>query len=387
MRSSLSLCFALTVALHAASAAEARIVLHAAAGGELTAYAVDVNGATLARQASVTLPENVQEAWPHPSGKFLYVAWSNNAADKTGRHGVTAFRVDGATGVLHPHGKPILVPARSVFLTVDVPGEHVIVAYNQPSRATVHRIAADGTLGAQVRQAGGLDFGVYAHQVRMHPSNRMVVVVTRGNVAAADKPEDPGALKLFGYRGGVLRNLASIAPNGGRNFQPRHLDFHPSLPFAYVTIEAQNKLHVYGVVDGPSLSAAPLFAKETLADPGRTGQATSAIHVHPGGRFVYLGNRGPAGGENSIAVYSIDPRTGEPVLIQSAGTHGVHPRTFTIDPGGRLLVVANMVRAGDVPASLALFRIGADGKLTFVRRYEQDGGGSLFWTGMMRLAE
>ena len=47
-------------------------------------------------------------------------------------------------------------------------------------------------------------------------------------------------------------------------------------------------------------------------------------------------------GENSIAVYSIHQETGEPTLIQNANTHGVHPRTFTIDPSGRILVVANM---------------------------------------------
>jgi len=44
-------------------------------------------------------------------------------------------------------------------------------------------------------------------------------------------------------------------------------------------------------------------------------------------------------GENSIAVYSIHQETGEPTLIQNANTHGVHPRTFTIDPSGRILVV------------------------------------------------
>jgi hypothetical protein len=99
----------------------------------------------------------------------------------------------------------------------------ILVAYNEPSSATVHRIAADGTLGAEVPQAAGLDFGVYAHQVRVDPSNQMVVVITRGNGPTATKAEDPGAIKVFGYNDGVLSNRASIAPGGGYNFQPRHL--------------------------------------------------------------------------------------------------------------------------------------------------------------------
>jgi 6-phosphogluconolactonase (cycloisomerase 2 family) len=355
----------------------------------------------------VTLPQNVQEAWPHPSRRYLYVTWSNNVGGKAGRHGVTAFRIDPAHGTLESHGLPISLAARSVFMTVDFPGNYILIAYNEPSGATVHRISTDGTLGAEVPQPAGLDFGVYAHQVRVDASNRMVVLITRGNGPTLAKPEDPGALKVFGYKDGVLSNRASIAPGGGYNFQPRHLEFHPTLPFVFITLERQNKLQVYRKLDGPTLGTAPLFTKETLADPTRlAGQATSTIHAHPNGHFLYLANRGSdtieyqgqrilGGGENSIAVYSIQQETGEPTLIQSADTGGVHPRTFAIDPSGRMLVVANMqqvlVRDGDkvrpLPATLSVFRIGGDGRLEFVRKYDQDGTGgrSLFWTGMVAL--
>jgi len=318
------------------------------------------------------------------------VGWSNNAAGAQGHHGLTAFSLDRANGALTPHCQPLARRARPVFLAVDAAGQHVIVAYNLPSSASVHRIQPDGTLGEEVSQPPGLDFGIYANQVRAHPSGQMVVIPTRGNVAANGKPEDPGALKIYGYRGGVLSNRLSVAPNGGRGFSPRHVDFHPGSPFLFATIEAQNELHVYRVMNGPSLGPAPLFSRKTLANPARgdAGQATSAIHVHPNSRFVDLGNRGPAaGGENSIAVFAINRKTGEPKLIQSADTAGVHPRTFTIDPGGTMLVVANLQRAGDEPPLLSVFRIGADGKLSFAQKYPLDRGNTrgLFWTGMMAL--
>ena len=363
------------------SGAKAKVALYAALGPELTAYSVDVEAATLSRRASLMLPENVQEAWPHPSRRYLYVAWSNNARGASGRHGLTAFRIDSATGALQQHGRPVSLAARTVFLTADIPGDHIVVASNDPSAATVHRIAKDGTLGEPVPQRAGLDFGIYAHQVRVDPSNGMVILVTRGNAPTATRPEDPGALKVFGYKDGVLSNRASIAPNGGYNFQARHLDFHPTRPFAFVTLEQQNKLQVYRMVSGPTLHPKPLFTSETLRDPSRLdGQATSAIHAHPNGRFLYLGNRGIGmidvqgkrvlgDVENSIAVYSINQETGEPRLIQNADTRGVHPRTFTIDPNGRILVAANMQRAlvresgqvRSVPANLSVFRIGDDG--------------------------
>lgn len=372
----------------AGAASGSRTVLYAAAGPELTAYLADAATAVLDKRGSVMLPENVQEAWPHPTRRYLYVGWSNNTGDSRGHHGITAFRIDAASGELRPHGRPVALKARPVFLTADPAGKYVIAAYNLPSGASVHRIEADGTLGALQPEPPGLDFGIYAHQVRVDPSGRIVVIPTRGNVAADGKPEDPGAIKVYGFRDGVLSNRASVAPNGGRGFSPRHVDFHPSRPFVFATIEAQNQLHVYRVTDGPSLGPAPLFSRPALADPSRgKGQATSAIHVHPNGKFVYLGNRGPAGGENSIAVYSINQETGEPTLIQSASTHGVHPRTFTLDPSGTMLVVANMQRSGDEPASLSVFRIGANGKLTFERKYAQDAGDKrgLFWTGMLEL--
>jgi 6-phosphogluconolactonase len=385
---------------------KSKVALYAAVGPVLTTYNVDFAAASLVKQSSVTLPANVQEAWPHPSRRYLYVTWSSNPAGP-GQHGVTAFRIDPDTGALQAHGPPISLASRSIFMSVDVSGHNLLIAHNLPSGITVHRIAADGTLGAAVPQAADLDFGVYAHNLRVDPSNQMVILVARGNGPTMTTPEDPGALKVFGYEDGVLSNRASIAPGGGYNFQPRHLDFHPTRPFVYITLERQNKLQVYQKLDGPTLSAEPLFTKETLSDPTRlTGQTTSTIHMHPNGRFLYLGNRASAttefqgksvfaGGENSISVYSINQETGEPTLIQNADTRGVQPRTFAIDPSGRILVVANqeqvLVRDKDevhpLPATLSVFRIGDNGQLEFVRKYEQDtsGGRTLFWTGMVEL--
>jgi 6-phosphogluconolactonase len=40
----------------------------------LRRYRIDVDGASLTPQREVTLPENIQYAWPHSSAPFLYVA-------------------------------------------------------------------------------------------------------------------------------------------------------------------------------------------------------------------------------------------------------------------------------------------------------------------------
>jgi len=403
-----------TAPLVVGQAAAGKAVLYAAVGAELTQYDIDPGSAALIKRGSITLPANVQEAWQHPSKKFLYVAWSNGGSSNapsggvvpTGdQHGISAFRIDPATGALLPHGKPAALPSRPVFITTDTDGTHVIAAYNDPSGLTVHRILPDGAIGEQVKQTAQLDFGIYGHQVRIDPSNRTVILVTRGNGPTSTKPEDPGALKIFSYKNGVLANKQSIAPAGGFNYQVRHMDFHPSGAWVFVTLERQNKLHVYRRMADGTLGDSPLFVKDTLADGnGRSGQAVASIHVHPSGRFVYLANRASgtvdfggkrvfAGGENTIAVFSINQETGEPALIQSIDTRGIHPRTFALDPRGKVLAVANQmslpVRNGTnvstQPASLTLFLVGDDGKLTFAHKYdiETGRGRSLFWTGIV----
>jgi 6-phosphogluconolactonase len=383
-----------------------RVALYASVGPELTHYDMDVDAATLTRRGSVRLPANVQYAWPHASRQFLYVASSDSASGmgavgKT--HHVTALRIDPTSGALTPHGEPIALPTRPIHMATDIPSEYILVAFNNPSALRVYRINADGTPGAEVAQPGPIDGGIFAHQVRATLDNRQVILVTRGHDAADGKPEEPGALKLFEFRAGALGDVVSVAPGGGYGFGPRHLDFHPSQPWVYVSLERQNALDMFELRDG-ALSPEPRFRKAALATAG-TGhrQLVGTVHVHPNGRTVYLANRASdtvdfagrrvfAGGENSLAVYAIDAATGEPGLIQHVDTHGIHPRCFHIDPSGRLLVVAHImgltVPDGDalreVPARLSVFRIGDDGRLAFAHAYDVEvGAQTMWWMGMV----
>jgi len=386
------------------------IALYRSVGEELHHFDVDVEAASLTQRGTVRVPAGVQYVWPHPSRRYLYVASSNRGPGGAGvagdTHHLTAFRVDAATGALEPHGEPVPLPSRPIHMSLDRTGDFALTAYNQPSSVTVHRIHRDGVIGAMVQQRAPLDTGIYAHQILATPDNRAVILVTRGNDPAGGRPEDPGALKLFRFDDGVLSNWASVAPGGGYGFGPRHLDFHPTRPWLYVSRERENKLDVYRL-DGEGLSADPLFVRDTLGGPRTTQgrQAAGTVHVHPGGRFVYLANRASAtapfegqpvflGGENTLAVYTIDPKSGEPTMIQSADAHGYHVRTFALDPSGRLMAAATIApinvregsRIASVPACLVLFRVGDDGKLAFVRKYDVETHGTFqWWMGMVDL--
>ena len=386
-----------------------KVALYANVGADLTNYDVDVAGAALIKRATVTLPAGVQYAWPHMSRRYLYVASSSSASGygKAGtEHHVTAFHIDPASGALTPHGQPIPLPTRPIHISTDIPSEFILVAFNNPSALRVYRINKDFTPGEEVKQPGLIDAGIFAHQVRVTPDNRLAILVTRGNEGTPAKAEDPGALKVFDYKNGVLTNEVSIAPNGGKEFGPRHLDFHPTKPWMYVSIETQNKMVTYKM-DGGKINPEIAFRAETLAEPKniRARQAAGTVHVHPNGGYLYGANRAQdtidvdgkkvfKGGENSIVVYSINQSTGEPVQIQNIETHAIHPRTFHIDPSGRMLVAQHNlpvdVKDGNAirttPAGLSVFRIGDDGKLTYVRKYDIDvADKTMFWMGMVKL--
>ena len=393
----------------AQAAAPQKVALYANIGPDLTHYDVDVAAAELMKRETVTLPASVQYAWPHASRRYLYVA-SSDSAPGSGRQGtehhVTALAIDPATGALSPHGAPIRLPTRPIHISTDIPSQFILMAFNNPSAVRVYRINPDFTPGEEVKQPGQIDAGIYAHQVRVTPDNRLAILVTRGNERTPTKPEDPGALKVFDYKDGVLTNEVSIAPNGGKEFGPRHLDFHPTKPWIYVSIETQNKMDMFRMENGrvdPQIA----YQVDTLTEPNsiRARQAAGTVHVHPNGRFVYGAKRAEAtteyqgkqvfkGGENSIVMYSINQSTGEPTPIQHIETQKIHPRTFHIDPSGRLLVAEHNlpvnVRDGDavkmIPAGLSMFRMGDDGKLTFARKYDVDvGDKTMFWMGMVPL--
>ena len=387
-----------------------RVALYSAVDEELTHYEVDVAGAALARRKSVRTPANIQYAWPHPSRRFLYVATSNRGAGlKADFNHISAYRIDPASGELLPHGEPQGLPHRAVHICVDATGGYVLSAHNVPQPGiTVNRIDADGTLGSRVPQADGLDYGIYPHQVRITPSNRTTILVDRGNRETHGKHEEPGALRMFRFDAGRHSSPSVVAPNRGFGFGVRHLDFHPTQPWVYVSLESQSMLHMFRMI-GDGIESEPAYVRDALADRGniKPKQVAGTIHVHPNGRVVYIANRSDytvdyqgrkvfGGGENTLAAFSLDAATGEPALLQHVDSRCYHHvRTFALDPAGRIMVAASIkpmaVRDGDnvttVPAALSVFRVDDKGRLDFVRKYDVDtGAGRIqYWMGIVGL--
>ena len=107
-----------------------------------------------------------------------------------------------------------------------------------------------------------------------------------------------------------------------------------------MSLERQNRLDMFAT-DGDRLSAAPLFSKGTLGEPGNTAggrqpdgpcpsQRPRRLRRHRASSTVGEGaQRVFAGGENTPVVYVIDPVTGEPSAIEYVDTRGSIAGPFT----------------------------------------------------------
>src|SRR2546428_989814 len=122
-------------------AAGRKTVFYASVGGDPTLYSMDVDDASLVKRKTVMLPANIQYAWPHPSKQYLYIASSGGgpgvASNQNFAH---ALPIDPATGALTPHGQPPKLPSPPLHTRVDMKGENLITAYNEPRSPTVHHI-------------------------------------------------------------------------------------------------------------------------------------------------------------------------------------------------------------------------------------------------------
>lgn len=117
---------------------------------------------------------------------------------------------------------------------------------------------------------------------------------------------------------------------------PRHLDFHPSGKYIYITEELTASVAVFTITENGKYKLIQTIS--AVPENYKGGLSSSDIHVSPDGKFLYASSRGEA---NNIAIYSIDSNTGILTLAGHQSTLGNTPRNFNFDPTGNFLLVAN----------------------------------------------
>jgi 6-phosphogluconolactonase len=220
-------------------------------------------------------------------------------------------------------------------VSVDHTGRVVLVANYGGGSLTTMPVRQDGGLDSArtvIRHDGkGADpvrqTAPHAHCVLPDPSNRYVLAADLGIDAVLTYRLDERTGSIT-----VVTPGTATKPGAG----PRHLTFHPNGRFAYVVNELDSTLSVFAY-DGER--GALDEVQVTAASPGGTVAANhpADVHVAASGRHLYASNRG----DDTIAVFVIDPASGQVTPVQQVPSGGRSPRNFTLDPTGRFLIAAN----------------------------------------------
>lgn len=269
----------------------------------------------------------------HPNRKFLYAVSELGVDGKTNGL-VTAFAINGKTGMLTKLNTVSTIGGGACHLVVDQTGKTLLVANYGTGSTVAFPVRADGSLGEHSAliqhkgsSAGRRQRGPHAHGVYLSADNRFLLVPDLGldqvlvfrldPANATITPNDPP----FG----------KVAPGLG----PRHLAFHPGGKYVYVINEMGSRVTAFDY-DAARGALQELQTISTLPKDF-TGEDNSAeIEVDTAGRFLYASNRG----HDSITVFSI-AKDGRLTTVQNVLTQGKIPRNFKIDPTGAYLLAAN----------------------------------------------
>ena len=254
-----------------------------------------------------------------PAHRFLYAVNEGSAQ-------VAAFSIDAATGLLTFLDRKSSQGAGPAYVSVDRSGAWALVANYGGGTVAVLPILPDGSLGDAVDVQSP---GVNPHLIRTDPTNHFAFVPCKGS--------DHVAQFLFDAQTGKLtpNNPASVATAAGAG--PRHLEFHPSLPVVYVINENGDTVDTYAL-DAMHGTLSPKATVSTLAAGANgPGNFCADLHLRPDAKFLYGSNRG----DDTLAIFTVDPTSGAVAPAGHQPTGGAWPRNFGIDPEGGILLVAN----------------------------------------------
>jgi 6-phosphogluconolactonase len=268
-----------------------------------------------------------------PSRRFLFAVSEGLGLDGGA---VASFSVNSATGQLTPLSHQPSLGGEPCHLCCDPTGRYVLVANHEHGSVVVLPVDAEGRLGPvshfQQHEGSGpgpTQAGPHAHWVDFDLPGRHVLVADKGidQIVIYRLDADTGKLVANEPPFGTLHPGAA----------PRHLAFHPSGRYAYVNGEADMTITAFSY-DEQRGALEELQVLSTLpAGASRDGCSTAEIVVEPGGRFVYVSNRG----HDSIAGFRIDQESGRLTAAGNTPTQGRIPRNIAIDPSGTFLYAAN----------------------------------------------
>jgi 6-phosphogluconolactonase len=290
-----------------------------------------------------------------PERKFLFASLRTT-------NSLASFRIDPATGMLSPLSTVSLPKGENAaFVATDRTGRWLLSASYAAGKVVVHGLAG-GKIQTPAVQT--LTTAKTAHAMVPDPGNRFVFVP---HVA-------PNAIYQFRLDAATGRLTGDgKAPGGTKKAGPRHLAFHPTQKLAFSSDEQGSSITAYRFAAETGLK--PVQTLSTLPADFKGKNTTAEVKVHPGGKFVWVSNRG----HDSLAGFRVDG-AGKLSALGQTPTEKT-PRSFDVDPDGRYVF-----GAGEGSGNLAVYRVDSEtGQLTRAHTYPV--GKSLTWVMAVKLGE
>ncbi|RXH55524.1 lactonase family protein [Granulicella sibirica] len=241
-------------------------------------------------------------------------------------------------------------------ISVNHDGKSAFVANYGGGSLTSYKILPDGSLSEPVShfQTTPVDDAPehakpHIHESTPTPDGRHLLVNDLGSDRIWIYTIDPDTA--------VLTPATQPFWQGRNKSGPRHMTFHPNNRWVYSVNELDSTIdHLLWDAKAGTLTTIGNFVSTLNPDFPRNTAFASEVLTSPDGRFVYAGNRR----DETIAMFTVDPKSGDITLAQVIAHGGVTARHVTLDPSGKFLLVA----CQDSGAVVVMGRDTATGKLS-----------------------
>ncbi|MBT5706430.1 MAG: lactonase family protein [Verrucomicrobia bacterium] len=283
---------------------------------KIVSYRQDSETGTLTKIAELAIEAEPGYLSANKNGTRLFAAYRSSGE-------LASYQIDSTTGRLNLISK-VNGGADPAYVALDRSETYLMSAYYRAGKVGIHRVDQSGRILDE--EVNYYPTNQKAHAILTDPTNGWALVPHTG----------PNAVYVFSLSGENGRLLPSSPPLAytGTLTGPRHLQFHPSLDKVYFDNEQGSSVSVF-VFDSQIGQLSHLQTLPTLPVTYNKSNSCADLELTPDGRFLYASNRG----HNSIAGYVVDQNTGKLTSLGQFKTEAI-PRSFTISPSGKWLVVA-----------------------------------------------
>ena len=281
-----------------------------------------------------------------PDKKNLYTVTSDNK--------ISAYNIGADQKLSYLNSQPS-EGANPCHVSVDPSGKMVFASNYTGGSFTAYTLAGDGKINAPTFTQQFTGSGpnakrqekAHAHFTAASPNGKYVYTV------------DLGTDHVMNYV--VNTNTGELKPNPAQaafeakpGAGPRHFVITPSGKYMFILNELDLTVTACSISDAGVLTA--IASYPTIPADFKDPSTSSAIRLHPNGKFVYTSNRG----HNSISAFQIKA-DGTLQKVDEQTQAIKTPRDFNIDPTGKYMIVANQDKD-----NLVVYEINPKtGKLTF----------------------